>query len=206
VGVFSIFNKRLLRKTHGALMCVIASAQAESPINLKTCSDFRDTPRNHAMPPRAKSKLPPPIPGVVEIGPFTMKEGQYYVGDLFNVLTEKEREEVSDKIGQFTLKSGRVVVNFNLPYGDGLYPDSNGRHHFIDSGTIGLTLSAGLIGLEAGHTVDYKDKFACMSAEMDHPSKGLVAFIYFGEDVDINTEDQLGGVAQLVEQSLKYVK
>jgi hypothetical protein len=147
------------------------------------------------------------VPGVVEIGPFCMHKGRYYVGDLCNVLTDNEREELSDTIGKFTLADGREVVIFKLPYGDGIYPDFKGRNHLVDSGTIGLTLAVGLkeTGTVSGHIVDYKDIFHCMSANLDHPEKGMVAFILFGDEVDINTDDQLGGVSQLAQESGKRV-
>jgi hypothetical protein len=139
--------------------------------------------------------------GVEEMGPYFMDKGRYYVGDLSGVLTNDEVKEFSGKIGQFTLTGGREIVNFKLPYGDGIYPDSKGRNHIVDSGTVGITLAEGLKKTMYGHIFDHDEKFACASIYRVHPDKDIVGFISIGDEVGIYTENQLGGITALFKES-----
>ena len=161
------------------------------------------------MPRKSKRvplpRLPPKHPDVVEIGPFEMKAGKYYVGDLCNALVDNEREELGEKTGEFTLSNGRTGVTFKLPHGDGIYPDENGRNYYIDSGTMGITLAEGLKEKESvsDNTFDFQDVFFCMGGDAYHPEKGPMALIYFGDDICINSEDQISEIAQLFLESGK---
>jgi hypothetical protein len=129
-----------------------------------------------------------------EKGPYFMNKGRYYVGDMSSVLTDDELHEFGCTKGQFTLTSGREVVNFKTPHGDGIYPDEKGRYHIVDSGTIGITLATGLneTGTVLGHTVDYEDNFLCVAHYLDC-SGHIAAYIRFGEEVGILTAKQMGG-------------
>lgn len=68
----------------------------------------------------------------------------YYVGDLCYVMHD-EWDEICDltisgialESGEFELADGRKFIIFNTAYGDGVYPDQNGKHYSVDSGTIG---------------------------------------------------------------------
>lgn len=66
--------------------------------------------------------------------------GEYYVGDLCYVLKDRWEEVcelVGDKEGLFTLSDGTQFVLFNTKYGDGEFPDLDGKRYLVDSGTIG---------------------------------------------------------------------
>jgi hypothetical protein len=192
----------------------------------------RDTPPP-PMPTKKSSKgaggstkrrrMPPKIPGAVEIGPLPpMKPGEYYVGDLCYVLGKdawKELQTLSEakentygNQGNFRLANGRVLVIFNLA-NDGLYPDEQGHTFSVDSGTIGMTLTAGLeteYGEEdkkedwdsemnrLGAIIDYESSFSCMSINFDHPSVGSVSVLNFGEKVSVNTTDEMTGLGALL--------
>ena len=134
-----------------------------------------------------------------------MKAGKYYVGDLCNALIDNEREELMDKTGAFTLRDGRSGVTFNLPHGDGIYPDRHGRNYYIDSGTVGITLAEGLKEKESvtDNTFDFNDTFFCVAADYLDREKGHIAVILFGDHICIKSEDQIGGVAQLLLESGK---
>jgi hypothetical protein len=101
----------------------------------------------------------------IEMGPYKMSAGTYYVGDLCYVLNDKAWKEVFElsktreaefaaqgktaeskyaSEGKFTLSDGREVVLFHMPDGDGCYTDSKGRGYSVDSGTIGMTMADGL--------------------------------------------------------------
>jgi hypothetical protein len=168
----------------------------------------------------ATSRLP--LPGSVEIGPLPMVRGEYFVGDLCYVLGKnawkelevlsKAKESKYGTEGQFTLGNGRVLVIFHLPSGDGVYPDQKGRKYSVDSGTIGLTLTEGLETeygdtdkkedwdseiSRLGNIIDYKKEFSCMSSTIDHPEVGPVSFMAFGENVLVNSVDELSGIGTL---------
>ena len=162
----------------------------------------RNFNKKHKMP-RKHKKSNRVQPQFVEIGPFEMKAGKYYVGDLCNALLDNERKELVDKTGAFTLSNGRTGVTFNLPHGDGIYPDKNGRNFYIDSGTVGITLAEGLKEKESvtDNTFEFQKKFFCMAADTYAPQKGHVEVIYFGEHICINSEDQISGIAQLLLES-----
>jgi hypothetical protein len=156
-------------------------------------------PRKSGGSKKARGKTK--VSGVEETGPFFMDKGRYYVGDLSVVLTNDELNEFSGKIGQFTLTGGREIVNFKLPYGDGIYPDSKGRNHVVDGGTIGITLAKGLKKTMYGHIFDYNERFGNTSIYRVHPDKDIVGFISMGDEVGIYTENQLGGITALFKES-----
>ncbi|KAJ1466130.1 hypothetical protein T484DRAFT_1756900, partial [Baffinella frigidus] len=107
-----------------------------------------------------------PPSDAVQLGPYTLASGEYWVGDLCNVLKYEEWDEICGTEGFKTLGGGRDVVQFKLPEGGGIYAGKYGdRVHFIDSGTVGITLLEGL-GPQAqatGHRTTYTDNFGCMS-------------------------------------------
>jgi hypothetical protein len=118
---------------------------------------------------------------------------------------DNEREELGEKTGEFTLSNGRTGVTFKLPHGDGIYPDKNGRNHYIDSGTIGITLAEGLKEKESvsDNTFDHQDVFFCMGGDGIHNDKGPLTLIYFGDDIIISSENQIAGIAQICWDSEK---
>ena len=80
-----------------------------------------------------------------------MQAGEYYVGDLCYVMTDKEWEEVCSLTivgndcleGEFQLSDGRRFAMYGTKYGDGTYFDVNKKYEFsVDSGTIGCFLTA----------------------------------------------------------------
>jgi hypothetical protein len=175
-----------------------------------------------------RRKLPPKIPGSIEIGPLPMMvRGEYFVGDLCFVLSKnawKELEVLSHAKenkygteGKFTLSNGRVLVIFHLPHGDGVYTDQKGRTYSVDSGTIGLTLTEGLEAeygdndkkedwdsklKRLGNIIDYTKEFACMSSTTVHPEVGPVSFMAFGEKVLVNSVDELSGIGAFLHRGL----
>jgi hypothetical protein len=177
---------------------------------------------------RKRRRLPRKMPDSVEIGPLPMMvRGEYFIGGLYSVLSENAWKEFCvlshakgnryGAEGQFTLSNGRVLVIFHLPNGDGIYPDQKGRTYNIDNGTIGLTLVEGLkteyddidkkedwdSNLKmSGNIVDYKKDFVCMSTTAVHPEIGPVSIIMFGEDVLINSADEVSGVGIFLHQGM----
>jgi hypothetical protein len=167
------------------------------------------------------------MPDSVEIGPLpTMVRGEYFIGDLYSVLSENAWKELCvlshakdnryGAEGHFTLSNGRVLVIFHLPNGDGVYPDQQGRYYNIYNGTIGLTLTEGLKTeyddidkkedwaklTMSGNIVDYKKDFVCMSTTAVHPEVGPVSIIMFGEDVFINSADEVSGIGIFMHQGM----
>jgi hypothetical protein len=125
------------------------------------------------------SKITHPI----TIGPFAMKAGKYYVGDLTYVLDtavwtelllliDNPEHKYGDSTigqGQFTLSNGRVVVIYDLPC-NGVrrreYNDMTGRVYYNDSGTFGMTLAKGL-------EEEYHDKGLSTSPEEEGEDWGM---------------------------------
>ena len=147
----------------------------------------------------------------VQMGPYTLAPGVYWVGDLYNVLNCEEWEEFgTTEVGFKTLRNGREVVRFKLPDGGGIYAGKrDDQIHFIDSGTVGITLLEGL-GVEAratGYTAVYTDKFQCMSLQMAHPEGGGdVSFNTFGDNVEIDSDDQVYSTTALLRERLAVHK
>ena len=76
---------------------------------------------------------------------MTMPAGQYYVGDLCYVMTDKEWDEycsitISNNHcldGEFEMKDGRRFATYGTAWGDGLYRDQYRNEYSVDSGSIG---------------------------------------------------------------------
>lgn len=167
--------------------------------------------------------------GSREVGPFTMDAGDFYVGDLQHVVDVATWDEIvklfptfnnGDMQGKFTLASGRVLCMFNLP-SNGFrrrdYIDMQGRHYYMNSSLMGITLAAGLeaeykdVNLSTcsrkkgedfedmmdrlGNIVTYKDPFECNSIITVIKDGSImggdsdVALISFGTNVVINTDE-----------------
>ena len=99
----------------------------------------------------------------------------------------------------------REVVRFKLPEGSGNYAGKQDELFFIDSGTVGITLLAGL-GPEArdtGHVTVFSGDFECMSITVAHPQGGGdVSFNKFGENVQIDSDDQVYATTPLLREKL----
>ncbi len=73
--------------------------------------------------------------------------GEYYIGDICYVLTEKEWDEILKQCineethqcydGEF-LVNGQKLFMASTAYGDGVYNDSFGRSYGVDAGDIGI--------------------------------------------------------------------
>jgi hypothetical protein len=118
-----------------------------------------------------------------------MPAGEYWIGDLcyamhnewteFCDLTIKGRE-VFD--GKFALKDGREFVFFGTAYGDGEYPDTEGRTYCVDAGLIGAIKVDDITEnerntLELGHIVHFATDWKAEDAN---------GVLFFG-DVRIDT-------------------
>ena len=74
-----------------------------------------------------------------------MQAGEYYIGDLCYVMTDKEWDEFCSLTikgnqcidGEFELKDGRRFATYSTKHGDGLYKDQFGRDYSVDAGLIG---------------------------------------------------------------------
>ena len=90
---------------------------------------------------------------------MTMPAGQYYVGDLCYVMTDKEWDEfcsitISNNhclCGEFEMKDGRRFATYGTAWGDGVYRDQYRNEYSVDSGSIGC------IKLEDIKAEKYKD-------------------------------------------------
>ena len=149
----------------------------------------------------------PPV-GAIQLGPYSLAAGEYWTGDLYNVLNYESWEEMGTMNGYKKLHN-REVVRFKLPEGNGNYVGKQDELFFIDSGTVGITLLSGL-GQEArdtGHITVFSDDFECMSITVAHPQGGGdVSFIKFGENVQINSEDQVYSTNQSLREKLAVHK
>ena len=112
---------------------------------------------------------------------ITMPSGQYYIGDLCYVLSDRWTqvcdqtiEGRSVKEGKFTLPDGTEFVLFSTAYGDGTY-NINGTDIGVDSGLIGCVLLSDITDntendTNLGVIIDFKDVFECST------DKGLLEF------------------------------
>jgi hypothetical protein len=74
-----------------------------------------------------------------------MPAGEYYVGDLCYVMTDKEWDEFCSITidgmkcidGEFTMKDGRRFATYGTAWGDGVYQDQNNGQYAVDAGLIG---------------------------------------------------------------------
>jgi hypothetical protein len=182
---------------------------------------------------KRRKKLPLMIPGSIEVGPLPMMvNGRYFVGDLCSILSENAWKELDvlshvkenkyGTEGHFILSNGRVLVIFHLPNGDGVYPDQKDRKYYVSSGTIGITLVEGLeveygdidnkkedwdSKLEmSGNIIDYKKGFVCMSTSIVNSSVGPISTMAFGENVVVNSDDELSGIGAFLHMGLAAAK
>lgn len=89
-----------------------------------------------------------PPEGAVQLGPYNLKAGEYWIGDLYDVLNYESWEEIGETLGYKKL-SNMEVVRFKLPEGSGIYIEKTTTQEdqqfvFSYSGTIGITLLSGL--------------------------------------------------------------
>ena len=139
-----------------------------------------------------------PPPGAIQLGPYTLKAGEYWIGDLYNVLTYQSWEEIGANLGYQKLSNEMEVVQFKLPGGNGAYiakatTQENEQFFFIDSGTVGITLLSGLgsRARETGHIFMFSEDFQCKCITVEHPQGGgYVSFNHFGE-LEIASDDEV---------------
>ena len=175
-------------------------AKRERAVKRERVRTRNTVPKSTSSP--EKDQWPPP--GAVQQGPYTLAAGDYWIGDLGNVLKYDAWKEIGTSYGHQTLSDGREVVRFKLPCGNGIYPGKDGHNHFIDSGTIGITLLDGL-GVEArstGQISIYSDKFECSSITVAHPQGGgNVSFNTFGGNVEIDSDDEVYVMTPLLREA-----
>jgi hypothetical protein len=83
--------------------------------------------------------------GFVFVNDADKNPTQYYVGDLCYVMHDVWDEvckltypdDKTEINGRVQLKDGREIFIYSTTYGDGEYPDNEGRRYLVDSGTIG---------------------------------------------------------------------
>jgi hypothetical protein len=142
-----------------------------------------------------------PPAGAVQVGPYELDEGEYWVGDLCHVLCDEHWKEIKC-LGYLTLSDGREVVQFKLPdRGGGTYPSNDGKRYLVDSGTIGITRVEGLLvhKLHHGHIIVYTNKFSCMCITAAHPQGGGdVSFNSFGQKIQIDSDDQCYSISGFI--------
>lgn len=101
---------------------------------------------------------------------MSMKPGKYWVGDLCYALDDKWDEVCTITIqenkclsGEFHLYDGTPFAMYGTAYGDGCYPDEDGRGYPVDSGTIGCISVDYLLkhhGLPTGgNVIDFPHEF-----------------------------------------------
>lgn len=101
---------------------------------------------------------------------MSMKPGKYWVGDLCYALLDEWGDVCSITItgnkclsGEFKLSDGTPFAMYGTAYGDGCYPDQEGRGYPVDSGTIGCISVDYLLkyrGLpNGGHVIDFPHEF-----------------------------------------------
>jgi hypothetical protein len=142
----------------------------------------------------------PPI-GAVQLGPYTLGAGEYWVGDIGTVLGDMDMKELGDRNGVITLDNGREIVRFKFREGAGVYPGKDGHHHIIHGNTIGITRVAGLEpeALTTGQIAVYESEFSCTSVDVAHPDGGgRVSFNSFGPNVEIDSDDKIYSMGRFI--------
>jgi hypothetical protein len=135
----------------------------------------------------------------VQVGPYLLPAGEYWLGDLCNVLSDVEWNEIGGRQGHIKLNSGRIVVVFKLPQGRGVYPCKTQRLHIIDSGTVGITAMRNLQTNGVGQVLNYTHDFYCTCVTTLHPDGGgYVSFNEFGTAVQIDSDDRVDSISQFV--------
>ncbi|KAJ1467194.1 hypothetical protein T484DRAFT_1859613 [Baffinella frigidus] len=182
-------------------------AQKQNQHNHHDDADYGQQGRNTRHKPRVEQVVASdwPPPGAVQLGPYMLGAGKYWVGDLSTVLGDEDWKEIGGKQGAMTLRDGRQVVIFKLPSGGGVYPGKDGHNHLIDSGTIGLTRLKGL-GHEAttmGQTTVYSKTFKCLSITVAHPQGGgMVSFNTFGGNIEVDSDDEAYTMTQFLREGV----
>jgi len=98
---------------------------------------------------------------------MSMNPGKYWVGDLCYALDDEWDEVCGITIngreclsGEFKLSDGTPFAMYGTAYGDGCYPDEEGRGYPVDSGTIGCILLEHLEDVpHGGHVIDFPHEF-----------------------------------------------
>jgi hypothetical protein len=103
-----------------------------------------------------------------------LKAGKYYVGDLCYVLGDKNGYDwmevlestnyLRSKDGMFSYRGVKFFSSSTM-YGDGYYPDNEGRGYGVDAGLIGCFPIAALEdrdGIGDGHVVTFEKDFDCL--------------------------------------------
>jgi hypothetical protein len=117
-----------------------------------------------------------------------MPRGKYYVGDLCYVMTDDEWNEMCGLFfagrsgngcneGEFTLKDGRRVANYNTKYGDGRYESNMNTQHSVDSGGIGCIV---IYDITASKYEDLREFGAIVDFESDFVTSKEDGVIQFG--------------------------
>lgn len=129
--------------------------------------------------------------------------GKYYVGDLCYVLTEANGwnwsslldatenlgvELPHDETTGYYLYSGTKLFSSGTHYGDGSYPDQDGREYLVDAGIIGC-IPIECIGEKAntdgGHVINFSRAFSCYKCD----SEGLIKIGHIQIDTKLSYED-----------------
>ena len=130
---------------------------------------------------------------------MTMPAGEYYVGDLCYVMSDRWDEFCNITIsgnecmnGEFTLSDGVRFASYGTAHGDGLYEDNFGNEYPVDAGLIGCILvsdiaESELKGLKYGHIKIFTEPF--MTGYLD-PQEGRPGKIFFGSNLVIDTDPE----------------
>jgi hypothetical protein len=135
---------------------------------------------------------------------MVMKPGKYWIGDLCYALGDKWDEVCTITIqdnkclsGEFHLYDGTPFAMYGTKWGDGCYPDENGRGYPVDSGTIGcisvdyLLKHHGLPFPHGGHVVEFKHEFSTGSENNGMIHFGNVSIDTGGKtDWEIDEEEE----------------
>ena len=128
--------------------------------------------------------------------------GEYFVGDLAQVLPNEIEEEVIQlgikEGGLYKTKSGVAFFICSSQIGDGLFYDTgmdetNGSVCVVDSGTIGVwptNAIANDIDLDYGSVYFFDDDFACFYCEKDEIIKIDFIEISTNSEVQFNLRQQ----------------
>lgn len=111
--------------------------------------------------------------------------GEYYIGDLSYVITDRWKEVCGQILGSFELKDGTKLFMDWTSYGDGTYYDNSGNSYSVDSGTLGIIAvkdiaTEELKPITGGNIHRFADDFEVTATD---------GYFVFG-DVIINTQDQ----------------